>query len=164
MFRPEFSDVRTTLAVDTKGSAAGFAVRRSRLSVSPQMGDLRGAGRMAKRESGSDARRASRSPGRKLGIPARDLGDGDLERELRHLWRTREDAILNGAANAIRAHTDRMLELEHEYIARFPRKTKPSAGRTRRGARARSGQRRGRQEKARPAAATRRATRRRRST
>jgi hypothetical protein len=107
---------------------------------------------MSKRESRSGAQSTSRSSGRKLGIPARDLRVADLERELRHLWRTREDTILNGAANAIRAHTDRMLELEHEYIARFPQKTKPSAGRTRRGSRAQSGQRMGRQAKASPTA------------
>lgn len=64
--------------------------------------------------------------GRKFGIPARDLRDANLERELRHLWRTREDTVLHGTAHAIRAHTDRMMQLEHEYIARFPRKTRPT--------------------------------------
>jgi hypothetical protein len=92
----------------------------------------------------SDKQNATRSSGRKLGIPARDLRDADLDRELRHLWRTRKDTVLNGAANAIRAHTDRMLELEHEFIARFPRKTQPAPGRTRRGSRAQEGQLEGR--------------------
>lgn len=107
---------------------------------------------MSKREAQSDAERASRSPGRKLGIPARDLRDADLDRELRHLWRTRQDTVMNAAANAIRAHTDRMLELEHEYVARFPRKTKPTPGRTRRGSRAQGGQHAGREGRAVPAA------------
>jgi hypothetical protein len=84
----------------------------------------------------------NRSSSRKFGIPARDLRDPDLERELRHLWRTREETVLSGTAHAIRTHTDRMLELEHEYVARFPRKTRPAARRTRRGSRAEGGQRR----------------------
>jgi len=71
----------------------------------------------------------------KLGVPAAKLGDRDLERELRNLWRTREETILHGSSHAIRAHTDRMLELEHEYVARFPRETQPAPSRTRRGAR-----------------------------
>ncbi|MFA5891352.1 MAG: DUF6158 family protein [Actinomycetota bacterium] len=75
--------------------------------------------------------------GGKMGIPARNLDDAILERELRQMWRTREDTVVNGGAHAIRAHTDRMLELEHEYIARFPRETTAEPGRTRRGARRR---------------------------
>lgn len=99
------------------------------------------------------SRAASQPVGRKFGIPARDLRDADLEGELRHLWRTREDTVLHGTAHAIRAHTDRMLQLEHEYSARFPRKTRPTPARTRRGSRARDGQPVGR-ERARPAART----------
>jgi len=101
---------------------------------------------MTKRVAESERQKATRATGRKLGIPARDLRDADLERELHHLWRTRQETILHGSANAIRAHTDRMLELEHEYIARFPRKTQAAEARTRRGARAR-GQRPVRQER-----------------
>jgi len=81
------------------------------------------------------SRKRSASRRGKLGVPAAKLGDEDLERELRHLWRTREETIVHGGSHAIRAHTDRMLELEHEYIARFPRETQPTPSRTRRGAR-----------------------------
>lgn len=77
---------------------------------------------------------------RKLGVPARDLSDEALRRELRHMWRTREETILRGSAHAIATHTSRMLTLEHEYIARFPAETEPADTRTRRGSRARDGQ------------------------
>lgn len=81
---------------------------------------------------------------RKLGVSARDLSDDALKRELRQMWRTREETILHGSAHAISTHTSRMLALEHELIARFPRETEASASRTRRGSRARSGQSAGR--------------------
>lgn len=77
---------------------------------------------------------------RKMGVAGRDLDDDALRRELSQMWRTREETILHGSAHAIAAHTSRMLELEHELIARFPKETEPEAGRTRRGSRARSGQ------------------------
>ncbi|MEX2556111.1 MAG: DUF6158 family protein [Actinomycetota bacterium] len=83
--------------------------------------------------SGSKGAAAPR--GGKLGVPAAKLSDRDFERESRRLWRTREETILHGGSHAIRAHTDRMLELEHEYVARFPRETQPSPSRTRRGSR-----------------------------
>ncbi len=73
----------------------------------------------------------------KFGVPARDLSDDDLVRELRHLYETREDTFFDGSASALRAHTDRMLELEREYAARNPKETAPDPERTRRGARAR---------------------------
>ena len=82
----------------------------------------------------------------KLGVSARDLSDVALKRELRQMWRTREETILHGSAHAISTHTSRMLELEHELIARFPRETEPAASRTRRGSRARSGQSAGRRD------------------
>lgn len=75
---------------------------------------------------------------RKLGVPARDLDDASLERALRNLWRTRQEVVVNGSGHAIRTHTDRMLELEHEYVARFPWLSVASPARTRRGARERS--------------------------
>lgn len=82
----------------------------------------------------------------KFGVSARDLTDDDLKRELGQLWRTREETIMRGSAHAIARHTSRMLELEHELIARFPRETEPDASRTRRGSRARSGQPAGRRQ------------------
>lgn len=75
------------------------------------------------------------------GIPAAELGGDDLERELRHLWATREDTFFSGSEDALATHTDRMLELEREYMRRFPDRVKPDADRTREGARTRAGQR-----------------------
>ena len=82
----------------------------------------------------------------KLGVPAGQLSDIDLKRQLRTMWHTREETVLQGGAHAIAAHTHRMLELEFEYIARFATETAPNPARTRRGARARSGQSKGRKQ------------------
>lgn len=81
---------------------------------------------------------------RKLGLAAKNLTDEALHRELRQLWRTREETVFRGSAHAMATHTSRMLELEYELIARFPRETQPAASRTRSGSRARSGQPTGR--------------------
>jgi hypothetical protein len=81
---------------------------------------------------------------RKLGLSARSLSDEALHRELRQLWRTREETVFRGSAHAMATHTSRMLELEYELIARFPRETEPAPTRTRSGSRARSGQPAGR--------------------
>ena len=76
----------------------------------------------------------------KLGYPARELTDQDLKRELRHMWHTRESVVSQGSQQAIATHTLRMIELELEFIFRFPKETAAAPGRTRRGSRARSGQ------------------------
>jgi hypothetical protein len=69
------------------------------------------------------------------GVPARELDDPTLERELERLHETRHDTFLNGTADALAAHTERMLELEEEYARRFPQKTAPDLLRTREGSR-----------------------------
>jgi len=74
------------------------------------------------------------------GIPAGDLEDDDLKRELHHLYETREDTFFNGSGDAFEVHTERMLELESEYARRKPQETKADAARTRAGSRARAGQ------------------------
>lgn len=74
------------------------------------------------------------------GIPAADLDDERLERELRQLHQTREEAFFDASADALRRHTERMLELEREYLERFPERTEPNPDRTRAGARERAGQ------------------------
>lgn len=74
------------------------------------------------------------------GIPPGDLSDGDLERELRHLHRTREETFFNGSQQALERHTSRMLELEGEYRRRLPDRLTPQELRTREGSRARAGQ------------------------
>lgn len=73
------------------------------------------------------------------GIPARELDDSALERELEHLHETRHETFLNGSGDALGVHTERMLELEQEYARRFPQGTQPDALRTREGSRAMDG-------------------------
>jgi hypothetical protein len=76
----------------------------------------------------------------KLGVPARELNDADLKRQMRYMWKTREATVVHGGQQAIATHTHRMIELELEFIYRFPKETEASPSRTRRGSRARSGQ------------------------
>ena len=69
------------------------------------------------------------------GIPPRELDDSALERELEHLHEMRHETFLNGSADALQAHTERMLALEEEYARRFPQRTQPDPLRTREGSR-----------------------------
>jgi hypothetical protein len=69
------------------------------------------------------------------GIASRELDDSTLERELEHLHETRHETFMNGSADALGAHTERMLELEQEYARRFPQRTAPDTLRTREGSR-----------------------------
>lgn len=73
------------------------------------------------------------------GIPASELEDSTLERELEYLHETRHETFMNGSAGALEAHTERMLELEQEYARRFPQRTSPDQLRTRDGSRERDG-------------------------
>lgn len=52
------------------------------------------------------------------GIPATELGDDDLERELGSLHRTRSHVVRSGTADALAEHTRRSAELEREYLTR----------------------------------------------
>ena len=54
------------------------------------------------------------------GISAVDLSDNDLIRELAQLHRTRHETFLHGSAQALVRHTERLGELESEYLSRFP--------------------------------------------
>lgn len=65
------------------------------------------------------------------GVPSAELDDADLEREVTHLHETRHQTFLNGSADALKAHTERMLELEAEYARRFPASTQPDPLRVR---------------------------------
>jgi hypothetical protein len=67
------------------------------------------------------------------GIPAADLSDDDLRREVTHLHEIRHDAMLDASEDAFETHTRRMLELEAEFISRFPREAAPAPSRTRAG-------------------------------
>jgi hypothetical protein len=54
------------------------------------------------------------------GVPAADLTDDDLDRELGQLHRTRDETFRRGSEQALERHTSRTAELEHEYLRRFP--------------------------------------------
>jgi len=70
------------------------------------------------------------------GIHPAALPDGDLFRELRHIYQTRLETLRHGSAHALATHSSRMQALEHEYLRRFPhREIKPE--RLRAGARTR---------------------------
>ena len=55
-----------------------------------------------------------------LGVPANELDDADLMRELASVHRTRHDTLRHGAEESLQEHTRRMAELEVEYLRRFP--------------------------------------------
>lgn len=60
--------------------------------------------------------------GGEFGIPAGDLSDEDLERELAEVHRTRNDTLRHGSDQALATHSERMAELEAEYLLRFPQR------------------------------------------
>jgi hypothetical protein len=70
------------------------------------------------------------------GVDASRLDDQQLIRELETIHRTRHDTLLHGSSGALRAHNDRMAQLEGEYLRRNPDRP-VAAGRTREGARER---------------------------
>ena len=73
------------------------------------------------------------------GVPAEQLSDADLERELKHLHETRHDTFLHGSEDALAFHTSRTAELEAEYLRRVPDRV-VDCRRTRHGSRELAGQ------------------------
>lgn len=65
------------------------------------------------------------------GIPATELDDETLERELRHLHATRSETFFNGSEDALDAHTYRMQQLEEEFLRRLPHAVAPDPMRVR---------------------------------
>ncbi len=62
------------------------------------------------------------------GIPARELSDEELERQGVHAHAMRHWVFLHGTAEQFRTHTERMLELEQEYLRRHPQRTGLGSG------------------------------------
>lgn len=60
---------------------------------------------------------------RQHGLPASLLSDADLERQGTRAHATRNWVFLHGTADQFRHHTERMLELEQEYLRRHPKRT-----------------------------------------
>ena len=81
----------------------------------------------------------SAGPDRTGGIPAGELDQDDLLRELEHLHATRNETLRHGSPDSLTAHTQRMGELEDEYLRRFPER-EVDPGRMRAGSRQRNGQ------------------------
>jgi hypothetical protein len=54
------------------------------------------------------------------GVPASELSEEDLLRELAHLHETRHETFLHGSDDALGTHNRRTLELEAEYVRRYP--------------------------------------------
>ncbi|WP_030789776.1 DUF6158 family protein [Streptomyces sp. NRRL S-920] len=70
------------------------------------------------------------------GVDPGQLDDQQLIKELETIHRTRHTTLLHGSDDALRAHDERMAELEAEYLRRHPRRS-VAPGRTRTGARER---------------------------
>ncbi|MFE9440247.1 DUF6158 family protein [Streptomyces sp. NPDC006602] len=70
------------------------------------------------------------------GVDAAQLDDQQLMKELETIHRTRHDTLLYASNDALRAHNDRMAQLEGEFLRRNPNRP-VAAGRTREGARER---------------------------
>jgi Family of unknown function (DUF6158) len=62
------------------------------------------------------------------GVPARELSDEELERQGVHAHAMRHWVFLHGTAEQFRTHTERMLELEQEYLLRHPQRTWQGSG------------------------------------
>jgi len=54
------------------------------------------------------------------GVPAAELPEDDLVRELRHLHETRHETFLHGSDEALGTHGTRTVELEAEFVRRHP--------------------------------------------
>jgi len=57
------------------------------------------------------------------GRPAADLSDEELATQGKQLHDSRNWVFLHGSAAQFETHTTRMLELEQEYLRRFPKRT-----------------------------------------
>jgi hypothetical protein len=62
------------------------------------------------------------------GRPARELTDAELEQQGEHAHATRNWVFLHGTAEQFQRHTERMLELEQEYLRRHPKRTWQGSG------------------------------------
>ncbi len=62
------------------------------------------------------------------GRPARELSDAELEEQGTHAHATRNWVFLHGTAEQYQRHTERMIELEQEYLRRHPKRTWQGTG------------------------------------
>lgn len=57
------------------------------------------------------------------GRSASELSDAELEQQGKHAHDTRNWVFLHGTAEQFATHTTRMIELEQEYLRRYPKRT-----------------------------------------
>jgi len=62
------------------------------------------------------------------GLAVSELSDAQLEEQGTHAHATRNWVFLHGTAEQFGHHTERMLELEQEYLRRFPKRTWQGSG------------------------------------
>jgi hypothetical protein len=62
------------------------------------------------------------------GRPARELSDAELEQQGKQAHETRNWVFLHGTAAQFATHSARMLELEQEYLRRYPKRTWQGSG------------------------------------
>jgi hypothetical protein len=62
------------------------------------------------------------------GVPASELSDEELAHQGTQAHATRNWVFLHGTAEQFRRHTERMLELEQEYLRRHPKRTWQGSG------------------------------------
>ncbi len=62
------------------------------------------------------------------GVPAAELTDEELEHQGTQAHATRNWVFLHGSSEQFAHHTARMLELEHEYVRRHPKRTWQGSG------------------------------------
>jgi len=62
------------------------------------------------------------------GRPARELSDAELEHQGTQAHATRNRVFLHGTAAQFANHTARMMELEQEYLRRYPQRTWEGSG------------------------------------
>lgn len=63
-----------------------------------------------------------------IGRPAHELTDDELEHQGKQAHETRNWVFLHGTAAQFATHTARMLELEQEYVRRYPKRTWQGSG------------------------------------
>jgi hypothetical protein len=68
------------------------------------------------------------STGQPPGRPVAELSDVELEQQGAQAHATRNWVFLHGTAEQFARHTTRMLELEQEYLRRFPKRTWQGSG------------------------------------
>jgi hypothetical protein len=62
------------------------------------------------------------------GVPAYELSDDELAQQGVQAHATRSWVFLHGSAEQFKRHTERMLELEQEYLRRHPKRTWQGSG------------------------------------